>query len=160
MSRSKIDKKNEQLGMSYGKACHRLRKLITFSLIQKLDLDDCFRCGNKIETAEDLSNDHKVDWLDVDPSLFWDVDNIVFSHLRCNCMYRRKVVKTHCIHGHEFSAENTRIDSKGYRSCRECGRIRWHGKGLAEARRWRRHNRTAYNKRMKSYMRKYRARDK
>lgn len=32
--------------------------------------------------------------------------------------------KTHCLRGHEFSVENTRITTKGYRSCRECERIR------------------------------------
>ncbi len=33
--------------------------------------------------------------------------------------------KTHCMHGHEFTAENTVIMKSGSRSCRECGRIRW-----------------------------------
>lgn len=32
--------------------------------------------------------------------------------------------KTHCLHGHEFSPENTRIDSKGHRICRACHRER------------------------------------
>lgn len=30
--------------------------------------------------------------------------------------------KTHCIHGHEFSLENTQIDRNGKRVCRACGR--------------------------------------
>lgn len=30
--------------------------------------------------------------------------------------------KTHCIHGHEFTPENTRIDKSGRRGCRACGR--------------------------------------
>ncbi len=30
--------------------------------------------------------------------------------------------KTHCIHGHEFTEENTHITSEGHRICRECGR--------------------------------------
>jgi hypothetical protein len=29
-------------------------------------------------------------------------------------------VKTHCIHGHEFTPENTYIGRRGNRSCREC----------------------------------------
>lgn len=32
--------------------------------------------------------------------------------------------KTHCPHGHEYSAENTRRDSKGHRWCRACERDR------------------------------------
>lgn len=28
--------------------------------------------------------------------------------------------KTHCVHGHEFSASNTRIDKHGHRRCRIC----------------------------------------
>lgn len=31
-------------------------------------------------------------------------------------------VKTHCIHGHPFSEENTHITPEGHRSCRECYR--------------------------------------
>ena len=30
--------------------------------------------------------------------------------------------KTHCKQGHEFSAENTAVDSRGWRSCRTCQR--------------------------------------
>ena len=30
--------------------------------------------------------------------------------------------RTHCKHGHEFTAENTRIDRKGKRVCRTCAR--------------------------------------
>lgn len=32
--------------------------------------------------------------------------------------------KTHCLRGHDFTPENTRITKRGYRSCRECERIR------------------------------------
>ena len=30
--------------------------------------------------------------------------------------------KTHCIHGHKFTVENTRIDGNGRRRCRACNR--------------------------------------
>jgi HNH endonuclease len=32
--------------------------------------------------------------------------------------------RTHCIHDHEFTKENTRIDSRGKRTCRTCERLR------------------------------------
>ena len=35
--------------------------------------------------------------------------------------------KTHCTHGHEFTADNTAIDVKGKRVCRTCGRERMRG---------------------------------
>jgi len=33
--------------------------------------------------------------------------------------------KTHCQSGHPYDQENTRVDRKGKRSCRACGRARW-----------------------------------
>lgn len=32
--------------------------------------------------------------------------------------------KTHCLHGHAFDADNTRIDSRGRRACKTCSRER------------------------------------
>lgn len=32
--------------------------------------------------------------------------------------------RTHCIHGHEFTPENTRITKRGRRDCRACNRAR------------------------------------
>ncbi|MFL1432774.1 MULTISPECIES: HNH endonuclease [unclassified Nocardiopsis] len=32
--------------------------------------------------------------------------------------------KTHCPAGHEYTPENTRIDGRGHRACRECARLR------------------------------------
>lgn len=31
--------------------------------------------------------------------------------------------KTHCPHGHEYTAANTRVDAEGWRWCRECQRV-------------------------------------
>lgn len=33
--------------------------------------------------------------------------------------------KTKCIHGHEFSFENTYYDKRGWRQCRRCNQLRW-----------------------------------
>jgi hypothetical protein len=35
--------------------------------------------------------------------------------------------KTHCKHGHEFNAENTRVTKRNTRQCRVCERLRQQG---------------------------------
>lgn len=78
--------KSLQLGMSNGKATHLLRKQIIFFLVKKCSMNLCFRCGQEITDIKDLSIDHKTDWLysENPGGLFFDMDNIAFSHLKCN----------------------------------------------------------------------------
>ena len=80
-------KKLEQLGIPIGTASNRLRKSIIFMLLKKLNLNFCYQCGGEIESERDLSVEHKEGWIDSeDPmKLFFDLDNIAFSHLSCNC---------------------------------------------------------------------------
>ena len=80
--------KREALSMPFGTAQNRLRKAIMFQMIQKLGLDICFQCGKKIETIEELSIEHKISWLysNNPKELFFDLDNIAFSHLKCNSL--------------------------------------------------------------------------
>ncbi len=82
-------KKGEQLGMPFGTAMHKLRKSITFHLLQKLGENICYVCKETIDTVDELSYEHKVPWEGIDPELFWDLDNIAFSHLWCNRPHRR-----------------------------------------------------------------------
>lgn len=86
-----MDKKSDQLGIPFGTANGRLRKILLFSLAKKLGLDVCFRCRDKIILLEDFTIDHKIPWLDsTEPTiLFFDIDNIAFSHNRCNVGDRR-----------------------------------------------------------------------
>lgn len=77
-------RKSAQLGMPLGTAANRLRKLVLFNLLQKYGEDTCFKCGSKITTAAELSIEHKEPWEGRDTSLFWDLSNIAFSHLKCN----------------------------------------------------------------------------
>ena len=79
--------KTKALGMNFGTASGRLRKMILFDLVRRLDLDQCFRCEKTIEIIEDLSIEHKDSWQSAsDPKeSFFDLDNIAFSHLSCNC---------------------------------------------------------------------------
>ncbi len=80
-------KRKELLGMSFGTASHRLRKSILFNLLVKYKENICFQCKKPIENIDDLSIEHKVPWLNSGKpiELFFDLDNIAFSHLSCNC---------------------------------------------------------------------------
>jgi hypothetical protein len=133
-----VDKTNEkkanQLGMPLGTATHRLRKMIMLKLLRDSGQDVCFRCGKKIESESDLSIEHKVAWMDVDVNLFWDLDNIAFSHLSCNIAVASRKKKILSPDGMQWCIgcqENKPIDefsigqrenSRGKRNvyCRKC----------------------------------------
>jgi hypothetical protein len=74
--------------MHFATAANRLRKMVMFDLLQRHNEDVCFRCGGKIESAAELSIEHKQPWFDVSTELFWDLSNIAFSHGRCNAVDR------------------------------------------------------------------------
>lgn len=86
------DKKKSQLGMDPGTAQSQLKKSILFKLVQKCGDDICHHCKKKIETEDELSIEHKTPWLDSEnpKELFFDLDNISFSHLSCNIKAARK----------------------------------------------------------------------
>lgn len=88
MSRS--ERIAQQLGMSQGAAQNRLRKRILFSFAQRLKEDTCFKCGNVIESVDELSVEHKQPWENRSSDLFWDLNNIAFSHLICNTPHAYK----------------------------------------------------------------------
>jgi hypothetical protein len=85
-------KKNTQLGMSLGTAANRLRKQVMFSLVVQIGLDECYRCKQKITSSTELTIEHKESWLDSeDPvKLYYDLNNIAFSHLSCNSRASRQ----------------------------------------------------------------------
>lgn len=76
--------KERTLGMPLGTANNRLKKSIIFNLLQKLNALSCFRCSKEILTADDMTTDHKIEWEGVSSELFFDVNNIAFSHVKCN----------------------------------------------------------------------------
>lgn len=86
------DKKAAQLGMSHAHASIILKKNIMFDLIKRCNLDICFQCKNKIENVEDLSIEHKKHWQDSENpiELFFNLDNIAFSHKSCNYSAARR----------------------------------------------------------------------
>jgi hypothetical protein len=83
-------RKSAFLGMPHGTAGNRLRKLILFDLLRRHGENVCFKCSKEIEAAGELSIEHKRPWEGVSVELFWSLENIAFSHLRCNKNHRRK----------------------------------------------------------------------
>lgn len=89
-------KKKQQLGMDPGTASHRLVKDILFKFITDAG-HVCYHCGQKM-TRENFSIEHIIPWLDSeDPvKLFFDMENISFSHHACNIRAgRHPVVAPH-----------------------------------------------------------------
>lgn len=128
-----IEKKSEQLGMSFGRACHKLRQSIMFMLVQESGRDLCVRCGKRIESVDDMSIEHITSWQDVDPVLFWDLDNIGFSHRKCNVVDRKPGPApricpdgTSWCWGHQDFIQNDKFAENAKRfnglqfECREC----------------------------------------
>ena len=125
------EKKTAQLGMSFSKASGQLKKMVLLQLLQRLGEDDCYRCGEKIETIEDLSIEHKIAWLDKPNAveLFWDLENIAHSHLKCNSRASRPHGKFGVI-PREVRQENRRrqiaADPVKFREVQRAGgRARW-----------------------------------
>lgn len=85
-------KKGNVLGMPHGTACNKLRKLILFDLLKQLNKNVCYQCGEEINNEKELSIEHRTPYLNSkDPlKLFFDLENISFSHLSCNCSAANK----------------------------------------------------------------------
>tara|TARA_R110000822_G_C14878455_1_gene446181 strand:+ start:124 stop:504 length:381 start_codon:yes stop_codon:yes gene_type:complete len=78
--------KKDQLGMDPGTASNRLKKELMYHFSVKLGMNWCFQCAAKIESSKEMSVEHKTPWLhSEDPvGLFFDIENIAFSHHSCN----------------------------------------------------------------------------
>jgi hypothetical protein len=81
-------RKNETLGMPYGTATGKLRKNVLFSLLQRHEENVCVRCNAVIADIDDLSIEHIKPWEGISADLFWDLDNVAFSHIKCNRPHR------------------------------------------------------------------------
>lgn len=77
-------RKSAQLGMPFGTAHNQLCRIVLFDLLKRHGENFCFRCGKEIREVSQLSIEHKKAWQNHDTALFWDVNNIAFSHLSCN----------------------------------------------------------------------------
>src|SRR5665213_2764868 len=82
-------RKAETLGMNASTANSLLRRNIIFELLtgtRWMDWGVCYRCGDAIMSPEELSIEHKQPWegRENGKKLYWDLDNVDFSHKRCN----------------------------------------------------------------------------
>lgn len=86
------EKKKNQLGESSSSAAAKLKKILLFSMVKELNRSNCFHCSFPITKVEDFTVEHKIPWLDSkNPvELFFDLDNIAFSHFKCNSGAARK----------------------------------------------------------------------
>lgn len=81
-------RKAATLGMPHGTAVARLRKNVLFHLLKKHNENICARCDEFIESVDDLSLEHLQPWEGISSDLFWDLNNIAFSHMHCNRPHR------------------------------------------------------------------------
>ena len=122
-------KKHEKLGMPYGTANGKLRKSLLFHLAVRLDICRCFHCEKYIETVDEFSIEHKIPWLNSNDPVknFFSLDNIAFSHLKCNVeagakmpkLYPTKKVKDKARYDREKNdperyARKLRLKKEGY----------------------------------------------
>ena len=94
-------KKSEQLGMNPGTAANRLKKMLLWKYLSMFGNNICFQCKKPIYHIEELSIEHKEPWLDSeDPvKLYFDLDNVGFSHLSCNIGAKRQDKGSRTEHG-------------------------------------------------------------
>ena len=103
------------LGMPIGTASNRLRKSLVYDLWIKLNGDRCYRCGEPINSPDEMSIEHKEPWQSaLDPVVsFFDLGNVSISHLSCNV---REAERSKPTAGHGAS---TTYGKRGCR-CEEC----------------------------------------
>lgn len=93
-----MDKKKIQLGMNPSTASQRLLKDLLFDFVIKSGYV-CHKCGGGL-TRDTFSIEHIVPWLDSNNpvELFFNLENIGYSHLVCNVGSRRRDKAPHGTH--------------------------------------------------------------
>ena len=134
---------SKQLGMSAGSAAHQLTRILLFGYIQRNNENICYRCGSVIETFAEFSIEHKEPWRNVSSELFWDLNNVAFSHKVCNTRAARHVGKriigdagtswcSCCKRFHPVGcfANNRAMWNGLHRTCKKCQKERREKAGL------------------------------
>lgn len=88
------DKKTKQLGMNPSTASGRLVKDLLWNFIETTGQDACCKCGEPM-SRETFSIEHVTPWLDSDNpvELYFDLENISYSHRLCNITDVRRPTK-------------------------------------------------------------------
>ena len=91
-----MSKKSIQLQENFSTASGKLVKDILWNFLIKSSQIMCFHCETPM-TRDTFSIEHKVPWLDSkNPrELFFDLENISFSHKSCNCSKARRPNRVH-----------------------------------------------------------------
>ncbi|APD20252.1 HNH homing endonuclease [Acinetobacter phage AM24] len=99
-----MSKKLKQLGMSPSTAQGRLVKDLLWDFVVRTGQDKCHHCG-ELMCRETFSIEHKTPWLDSDTpkETYFDLSNISFSHLSCNCRAARRG---------KYSTDEERIEAR------------------------------------------------
>jgi len=99
-------KRQQQLGMNPSTASHRLVKDILWKLIVQTKQDICCKCNQQM-TRETFSIEHIVPWMDSENplELYFNLDNISFSHLVCNIKSARRGLNK------KYFTENDRLEA-------------------------------------------------
>lgn len=85
------------IGSSYATLSKQGIKKFLFQLVKKCGLDNCVRCGQKIESSSELSIEHSIPYGRIEDPVekekaFYDIKSIKFSHLLCNCSHRNAFI--------------------------------------------------------------------
>lgn len=85
---SKNLEESEMLGMPISTARSKLYKQVLLNALKAFNNDICYRCGEPITEALELSIDHVINWRRAPNAkeLYFDTNNIKFSHNHCNSM--------------------------------------------------------------------------
>lgn len=116
-----------QLGEPQGTARNKLVNSLIFSMACQLGSSICYQCSKPITSALTMSFEHKKPWLH-EPNakeLFHDLDNIAFSHRKCN-RPRKELI------GKKLRKEYP----EGTRRCYKCQRLLLESKFPKDSRRW------------------------
>lgn len=83
MSKNRKQRQAEQLGMPVGTARSKLHRNLIWKLLLRHGENLCAHCDDWISNPEELAITHFEPWLDNEPSLFWEYDNVAFMHRTC-----------------------------------------------------------------------------